>query len=186
MHLAMTVFQFSIGGAIEAAILWLGYTYRSAIPAPNNAEDAGERLAYAIRCLFPMVAVMMINVATISVFRTDPELHNPLAGNEHKIQVYKNLLTNTTEQLLISAVLMLVCASLTTCREMLKIIPLYAVSFVVARVLYSVGYRVSPYNRSVGISINFFISSGLVMYITYVYYSIWNSNPQAANVKTEF
>ena len=185
MNPNLFLFELFVGGVIEAAILWLGYTYRSAIPAPKNAEDAGERLAYAIQCLFPMVAVMVILVTIISVLRSHPEVNNPLAGKEHKIQVYKNMLTNTAEQLLISAVLMLVYASLTTCGEMLKILPLYSISFVVARVLFTVGYRVSPKYRSFGMSINFFISVALLMYIAYAYYGVLVSSCQSAATKSE-
>ena len=184
MGIALTVVEFLIGGLIEAAILWFGYTYQDAIPAPSKPSDAGERLAYALKFLFPMAAIMITDVTVVALNRgADPAISNPLAGNDRKIQLQKNVLTNTTEQLLIAALLMLVYASITTCRKMLKVLPMYSISFVVGRVLFGLGYRISPKFRSVGMSINFYITGALSGYIAYTLYGDLSS--KAAVGKTE-
>lgn len=173
----MIIFQFMVGFIIVGAITWLGYTNRRELPAPGKPDDAGERLAFAIQCLYPMILVVLVNFIAVVLCRADPKVYNPLAGHDqgHKIQSYKNILTNSVEQFLISSVLMLVYASMTTCAEGLKIIPVYSFLFVLARILFVFGYSKSPKYRSFGMSINIIITTALAMFIGYNYYRNFSS-----------
>ncbi len=130
-----------------------------------------------IQCLYPMILVVLVNFIAVVLCRADPKVYNPLAGHDqgHKIQSYKNILTNSVEQFLISSVLMLVYASMTTCAEGLKIIPVYSFLFVLARILFVFGYSKSPKYRSFGMSINIIITTALAMFIGYNYYRNFSS-----------
>ena len=167
----LLIFQWTIGALIIGLITAAGYVFQDIIPVPENVENVSERLSYAIQCMFPMVLVMIRNVLSVSLGRINSHVFNPLGGHEYKIQVLKNILANTTEQLLISVILMLVYACAMTSPAHLKIIPLYSLCFFVARVLFIIGYRTSPSYRSLGMSMNFLIVFLMTFFLLYHYYN---------------
>ncbi len=183
MNWCLTLSQFLVSFLIEIGVLWLGYTNKIYIPLPNKVNDAGERLAYAVHCLFPMVIVLITTIVMVMLQRINPAVNNPLSGNENLIQLHKNIVTNTTEQLLTSAILMLVFAAQSTCSDMMIFLPLCSALFVIGRTLFVIGYSISPKYRSVGMGLNAMTNITLMCYICYVYYSNWVTN--STLVKTE-
>ena len=113
---------------------------------------------------------------------TDAE--NPLAGKEHLLQTEKNVLTNTVEQL---HIFLLLVVTLTTYLEPseMRIIPLYSLAFITGRVLFMIGYSISPRYRSVGMGTNFILSFffiGYAIYLMYLHgfmYGTLTANPTA-------
>ena len=183
MNWSLIIAQFFVALCIEVAALWFGYTYKELIPPPNNVEDAGERLVYAVHCLFPMGTVLIWAITMVMFRRSNPAVYDPLAGNEHLIQVHKNIATNTVEQLLVSAILMLVFAAQTTCSDMMKVLPLFSALFVLGRLLFMYGYRIAAKYRTIGIALNILINSTMFYFICYTYYTNWITN--STTVKTE-
>ena len=176
--------------AVLVPILCGGYYYCNCIPVPRS-NDFSEKLLYAARyCTFPQAVFLLFAIMRVGAKRSSTGTKNPLAGKEHLLQTEKNVLANTVEQLL---VFLLLVVTLTTYLEPseMRIIPLYSLAFIVGRVLFMIGYSISPKYRSYGFAINFFsnvFSIGYVIYLMYLrgfMYGTDSSNPTAATTGTE-
>ena len=148
-------------------ILYGGYYHGHAyIPVPESNE-IGVKLAYTLQCCgLPAVITLIMAVLMVECKRAFSAAINPLAGKEEMVQPDKNFLTNTVEQLLIFLFTSLVLSVYLQPMEM-RIIPLYAVVFVVGRVIFRIGYGISPYYRLVGVEMNLcsnYIFAGLACY----------------------
>ena len=161
--------QLLLGIVIQSVIYCGGYLLCERIPVPVSM-DYGSRIAYTLRWTLPMVLFYMVTIQQTARRRGATAANNPLSGNEHLIQTYKNILTNTLEQLFASLLLMLIATTYFDSPDMIKIIPVYAITFTVGRVLFAIGYMINPMYRGTGIIINFFSSlllAGYVIYLTY-------------------
>uniref|UniRef100_A0A1X7VNY2 Uncharacterized protein n=1 Tax=Amphimedon queenslandica TaxID=400682 RepID=A0A1X7VNY2_AMPQE len=147
-----------------------GYYWTNFIPVPASMAFS-TRISYTLRCSLPMVLVL--GFAVIAVIRKrvmNPKLSNPLSGNDMIMQVDKNFLQNTLEQLSLSFPTLLIATAYFDTPEMLKIIPLYSFTFVFGRVAFRVGYGLGPKYRSMGIITNlvsFWILVTIVAYLMF-------------------
>ena len=155
---------------IQAVIFYGGYLLCDRIPVPASM-DYGTRFAYTFRWTFPMVLVLLVTIQQTANRRGTTAAGNPLAGMEHLVQVFKNIVTNTLEQLMVSLLLMLTAVTYCDTPDWIKIIPIYAITFTVGRILFIIGYRISPLYRVTGILINFFSSFALAGYVSYQIYT---------------
>ena len=162
--------QFSMSIVITLTILYGGYYYCNSIPVPRS-NDFGEKFLYTLRyCTFPQAVFLMFSILRVGSKRGSTPAMNPLAGKEEYVQVEKNILSNTMEQLL--SFLLLVLALTTYLEPMeMRIIPLYSLAFIVGRVLFIIGYTIGPQYRSVGMSVNFFSSLFIVGHVIYLIYT---------------
>ena len=118
------------------------------LPLPASLGTA-DKLVYALRwCLF-MAMVLMWGIFNIAQARGRSGADNPLSGNDHLIQLQKNFLTNSLEQFIIAVIPLLVLSTYLETMAQMKIIPLFAINFIVARTLYRLGY---PERRAIGMT----------------------------------
>ncbi|KAL5460486.1 hypothetical protein EMCRGX_G033937 [Ephydatia muelleri] len=130
--------QYAIAVALVSAIYYSGYYHVSIVPLPTSI-DLVAKLSYTIRCAFPMVLVLFFFIMNVGNKRFVTAAIDPLGGNEHIVQLEKNVLTNTLEQFVLSFTLMLVAATYLDTVEKMKIIALYSFAFVIGRVLFRIG-----------------------------------------------
>ena len=161
--------QYAIAIALFSAIYYGGYYHLQIVPVPASTE-LQVKLAFTIRCAFPMVLVLFVFIANVGNKRFTTAAMDPLGGHEQIVQVEKNVLTNTLEQFVGGFTLMLVAATYLDTVEKMKIIALYSCAFVVGRVLFRIGYGISPYFRVLGMGMNI-LSSVLMMGII-VYHAV--------------
>ena len=155
--------------AVIVTILYGGYYYCDCIPVPRS-NDFSEKLLYAARyCTFPQALFLLFAIMRVGAKRGSTGAENPLAGKEHLLQTEKNVLANTVEQLLVFLFLVVTLTTYLEPSEM-RIIPLYSLAFIVGRVLFMIGYSISPKHRSYGIAINFFTTFFFIGYIFYLIY----------------
>ena len=168
--LPLYLLEFSMSIVIILTILYGGYYYCNSIPVPRS-NDFGEKFLYTLRyCTFPQAVFLMFSILRVGSKRGSTPAMNPLAGKEDYVQVEKNILTNTMEQLISFLLLMLALTTYLEPMEM-RFIPLCSLAFIVGRVLFLIGYTISPKYRSVGMSINFLLSffcAGYVFYLIYL------------------
>ena len=183
-ELPIYVLEYLIALAITVTILYGGYYYCDCIPVPRS-NDFSEKLLYAARyCTFPQAVFLLFAIARVGAKRGYTDAENPLAGKEHLLQTEKNVLTNTVEQL---HIFLLLVVTLTTYLEPseMRIIPLYSLAFITGRVLFMIGYSISPRYRSVGMGTNFILSFffiGYAIYLMYLHgfmYGTLTANPTA-------
>ena len=146
-----------LGYVITISAFYYGYHYGNFIPvpaAPTGSIEMSVRLAFAIRCSLPLALSLFFAVAMVGNKRSLSDAVDPLSGNEHLVQLDKNFLANTLEQCVIGFILMLVVASYSETPQELRLLPIFAAIFVVARAVFRVGYGVHHMLRAFGMSIN--------------------------------
>ena len=164
-----------LGYTITTSTFYFGYHYGDFIPVPappggsssNTTIDMSIRLAFALRCCIPLALCLFVAVALVGNKRAVTDAVDPLAGNEHIIQIDKNFLANTLEQCVIGLIFMLVVASYAETPQELRILPIFAVVFSVARILFRIGYGVHHLLRAFGMSGNIcadYIIIGVALY----------------------
>ena len=164
----MLAYQGLFGIGTVAVIFYGGYNYCGCIvplPATSRAED---RFGYALRCTFPMLLLLMFAALKVMALRASSAALDPLAGNEGIVLLHKNILTNTLEQFVVSVMLMLVATSLFMSKEEMKLVALFAFSFMVGRILYRSGYccKDNAY-RGFGMAISLYSQVVLLAVICY-------------------
>ena len=159
------------GIVIVPVILYGGYYHCHSIPVPKSNEFS-EKLLYAVRyCTFPQVAFLAVAILRVGLKRRRTPAANPMGGMEHYILAEQKVLTNTVEQLL--GFLLTVLALITYLEPLeMRIIPLYSILFIIGRILFMIGYSISPnLYRFLGMLINihsFFFFFGYTIYLMYI------------------
>ena len=146
-------------------ILYGGYYHCPSLPVPAS-DDFSSKLVYTFRCAFAPLVVLVVAIAMVGNMRRTTAAGNPLAGKDHLLQLQKNFLTNTLEQFVVFLVSTLVLITYLQGEEM-RLVPLYAMTFIVGRVLFRIGYGIAFYYRSWGMMVNLFSSWFMVVQITY-------------------
>ena len=159
-HRAMPA-QMAVALLLLLGIFYGGYYYApdGAIPAPQSG-DFSAKMLFTFRCfLFPGVFLW---VAILMVGRDRMKLgaSNPLGGKEHLMQLSKKRLINTLEQTIIFIVQSVLLTTILE-REEMKFVFLYTMVFVAGRILFWIGYGISPLYRGYGTQMTF-VSSVIV------------------------
>ena len=145
------------------SIFYVGYYQFPCLPVPAS-DDFSSKLVYTFRCAFAPLVVLVAAVMMVGNMRRTTAAGNPLAGKEHLLQLQKNFLTNTLEQFVVFLVSTLVLITYLQGEEM-RLVPLYAITFLVGRILFRIGYGVAFYYRGWGMRTNF-MSQGFIIGLT--------------------
>ena len=145
-------------GLVTSGVIFYGgyYHWTSFVPVPQSS-DFNARAVYTVRWMFLPLLVLAFAIAKVAMMRFLGYARNPLAGQDGVIQKDKNFLQNTLEQF---AVFVFTTLALMTYLEgeEVRLIPLYCINFVLARVFYRIGY---PMYRSWG----FFMTLASSMFV---------------------
>ena len=141
-------------------------------PSSMNAEmlkGYAARIEYTFRYQTLLAIWLMFNIfATVHVRLTQKAI-NPLdEKSEQKVQLMKNVLTNSYEQIVLSVLAQLIYVSFASPECILKVIPLVNVIQFVGRIGFFVGY---PFKRSFGFSCTMIPTIALIFYNTYKFVS---------------
>lgn len=161
--------QMLVSVVILVIVYYGGYFYCDYIPLPES-NDFSSKLQFTLQwCAFPFAVILFYTIMQVGNKRGSSPASNPLSGNEHYVQLDKNILANTLEQTVLAFFLVLTLTVYLQQAEM-KLVPLFVVSFVVGRVLFIAGYKISPKFRSCGVLTNFgstFVVLAIVGYYIY-------------------
>ena len=173
-HFKLFLFLNLLGYAITSSTFYFGYHYGDFIPVPvpppgsnTTTIDMSIRLAFALRCSIPLALCLFAAVALVGNKRSVTDAVDPLSGNEHIVQIDKNFLANTLEQCVIGLIFMLVVASYAETPQELRLLPIFAVVFTVARILFRIGYGAHYILRAFGMSANIcavYVVIGVALY----------------------
>ena len=115
---ALCIPQVCLGTTFSFLSFYVGYFHGEFIlPSTSSSErvDLSSKLAYALRCSFPMLITLFAGIMIIAAKRALTNLAiNPLSGNDGLILVDKLYLSNTLEQFVVGLTLMLIIASTPT------------------------------------------------------------------------
>lgn len=161
--------QFILGAVVTTGWLYGGYYHCDFIIVPQSNTLSDIWIYYTRCCVLPCALVLCFSITAVMNKRTDTPAGNPLAGREELVQLEKNILSNTVEQIMLFLMVSLVLITYLDISEM-KIIPLFATHWVIGRILFNIGYRIGSYYRALGMSMNIFATFfflGLVCYLVY-------------------
>ncbi len=159
----MTLWLSALGGAGLALVLWGLLAWLDGWPGP--IPDAGERIGLALKFAvlpagFLLVVVQVVALTRLITGAIDPLTDEPTTWRRVDMRV----LANTVEQTLIFLPLYLAVVMVIKADESpwLTALP---VAFVLARIAFWVGYRVSPMGRAPGMAAGFFINLGMLGFV---------------------
>jgi len=137
------------------------------LPTPGGVETLAERITYALR--INLVAVLPLFVMIISIANSrflsdaiDPTLH---AENQRQV-VDGRVADNTLQQNFVFAAASLALATLVE-THYLQALWACAIVFVVARLVFWIGYRIHPLYRAPGMSATAYLNLGMILYVLY-------------------
>lgn len=147
------------GIAAMSLSLWLLY---SVLPDPQLFSLA-DRIAYALKwdavAVLPLVAMFV----AIGNARALGEAIDPTLGKEDaKTLINGRVAANTLEQYLLFLVGSLALSAVAEGPKV-KIIAAAAITFIIMRVAFWIGYRVKPVHRAFGFASTFYLNLGLLV-----------------------
>ena len=138
---------------------WLLYQI---LPVPD-APTAGDRIAYAARWLALAAAPLFLMFVAVGNARFLSEAIDPTRGAESQtMTINGRVADNTTQQFLLFVAGSLALAA-SVPQEHLKVVGAAAIVFVVARIVFWIGYRIHPLYRAPGFSSTAYLNLGLLL-----------------------
>ena len=135
------------------------------LPRTDYILRTSQRILFAVEWL-SLIAIPFATITTVvsyqryqdrkAIFGTSNYLNKSLVTN-------KKIAANTFEQTLLAAIVIFPLASLLP-NHQLKVIPLFAILFVLGRFLYWVTYRMNPMLRFTGFAIGFYPIIGILLF----------------------
>lgn len=122
-----------------------------------------DRLVLALRNQVPAVLSLMVSWLHVALTRALTAAVNPLARHEGLVELPNRILTNTLEQVVLSALNQLILATYLP-EEKLRLLPLISATFLVGRVTFAAGYLMSPWWRSFGVVVTTLPTIGMTGY----------------------
>jgi uncharacterized MAPEG superfamily protein len=133
------------------------------LPAPQGLSLAGDRIAYAARCLALAAIPLFAMFAAVGNRRFLSEAIDPTRGAEDKATLVNGRVAdNTTQQFLLFAAASLALAASLPPASM-NLILAAAITFVAARFLFWMGYRIDPLYRAFGFAATAYLNLGLLL-----------------------
>jgi hypothetical protein len=162
----MTQDQRSVAvGAVSGitAMILLVWGLSTVIPSPEIADNAADRIAYALRWATLPALVFFVMVAAVGNARFASEAIDPTLGKESpKMVVDGHVADNTLQQLVLFLVGMLGLA-VTLPLHRLSIVAAVSITFVIVRIAFWVGYRIKPVYRAFGFASTAYMNLGMLV-----------------------
>lgn len=128
---------------------------------------AGERLAYAVKWIALGALPLVFAIGSVGNARFSSEAIDPTAGKEGPAMIVNcRVVDNTVQQFLLFGVASLAVAAGAR-GDQLSIVAAAAITFVIARLTFWIGYRIRPLYRAAGFSSTFYLN--LILFG----YAIW-------------
>jgi len=159
----MTIWLSLLGGAGLALVLWSLLAWLDGWPGP--VPDPGERIVLVLKLSVLPAGFLLVVVQAVALTRLVTGAIDPLTdvpSNWRRVDM--RVLANTVEQTLIFLPLLLAFAMVIKADESAWLTAL-PVAFVLARIVFWVGYRISPMGRAPGMAAGFFINLGMLGFV---------------------
>ena len=125
---------------------------------------AGERLAYAARWIAAAALPLALAIASVGNGRFNSEAIDPTAGKESPTMIVNGrMVDNTVQQYLLFAAASLAVAAGAR-GDQLGVVAAGAIIFIVARLIFWIGYRIRPVYRAAGFASTFYLNLVLFAY----------------------
>jgi hypothetical protein len=140
--------------------VWLISAY---MPQPQVIDAPGNRLAYAIRWSVVAVLPLFAMLVAVGNARFLSEAIDPTLGKESQSMVVDGRVADNTLQQFVCFLVGITALSVSVPIGWISVIPAVAITFVICRLVFWVGYRIHPLYRAPGFSSTAYMN--LFMYI---------------------
>lgn len=151
-------------GVATALSVWI---LTNALPSPAIADALAESLAYALRANIVAVVPLFIMLATVGNSRFLSEAIDPTRRAESRsMEIDGRVADNTLQQNFVFTVASLALSTIVPLHH-LQVVWACAIVFVVARVVFWIGYRLDPLYRAPGMSATAYLNLGMILYVLF-------------------
>ena len=152
------------GVALMALSVWGLY---SIVPDPG-AVDMIDRLAFTLRLNVLALVPLFILIVTVGNQRFLSEAIDPLRHAENtKMEINGRVVENTLQQQFIFCVGTLALSTLLTATS-IKLIAALTTVYIVARVIFWIGYHINPLYRAPGMAATGYMNLGIIAAVLYL------------------
>ena len=116
-----------------------------------------EKLVYTIRWQSVSIFTLLFGILKVGSGRYSTTAFDPISGKgEHFIAVDVRYLQNTMEQFILNVLGQLILSTYLSASALPRVIPLLVTLFVLARIVFYIGYRKDPIYRGAGFAMTLF------------------------------
>jgi hypothetical protein len=138
-----------------------------ALPAPSIADAPGERLAYALRANVVALVPFFVMIIAVGNARFLSDAIDPTRRAEHRaMDIDGRVADNTLQQNFVFAVASLALSTVVPLGA-LQVVWACAIVYVVARIVFWIGYRINPLYRAPGMSATAYMNLGMILFVLY-------------------
>jgi hypothetical protein len=135
-----------------AAMVLLVWLLSRAIPAPDIPDTPGDRLGYALPWAVVAVLPLFFMIIAVGNARFLSEAIDPTLGKDDQKMVVNGRAAENTLQQYVCFLAAMTALAVVVPAGWLSVIPAVAITFVIARIVFWVGYRIHPLYRAPGFS----------------------------------
>ena len=133
-----------------AGMLILVCLISSALPEPQVVDAPGNRLAYAARWSVVAVLPLFAMLAAVGNARFLSKAIDPTLGKESQKMVVDGRVAENTLQQFVCFLVGIMALSVSLPIGWISVVPAVAITFVICRVVFWIGYRIHPLYRAPG------------------------------------
>jgi hypothetical protein len=130
-------------------LVWGIATY---FPEPHVADSNGDRLSYALRWSVVAVLPLFVMLVAVGNERFLSEAIDPTLGKESQEMVVNGRVADNTLQQFVCFLVGICALSVSLPIEKISYVPAVAITFVISRTIFWIGYRIHPLYRAPGFS----------------------------------
>ena len=152
------------GVAAMAVSVWI---LTKILPTPVIEDALAERLAYALRANAVALVPFFIMLITVANSRFLSEAIDPTRRAESRsMEIDGRVADNTLQQNFVFAVASLALSTVVAL-QYLQVVWACAIIFIVARVVFWLGYRLNPLYRAPGMAATAYMNLGMILYLLF-------------------
>lgn len=137
------------------------------LPAPVGIDTTADRLAYALRINLVAVLPLFCMIISIANSRFLSDAIDPTRKAENQRQIVDGRVAdNTLQQNFVFVIASLTLAIFIPATH-LQVVWACAIVFVIARLVFWIGYRIHPLYRAPGMSGTAYLNLGIILYVLY-------------------
>jgi len=169
--------QWQVAGGMIAAVclialiggsLWYGLEGRLFVIVDRSLTLA-DRLSYVAKWSLLPAACVMAGIAMMANIRFFTQSIDPISGAEDRaLKIWRAFTQNSLEQAFLFIVGAMAFACITY-QYWLRLIPVFAILFVIGRIIFVIGYLIKPAYRATGFAMTFYPTVFLYGITAYLY-----------------
>jgi hypothetical protein len=152
------------GVALMALSVWL---LTRALPEPHMADALADRLGFALRANLVAIVPLFIMLISIANARFLSDAIDPTRNAESRtMEIDGRVADNTLQQTFVFVVATLALSTVVPL-DRLQVVYACAIVFILARIVFWLGYRMHPLFRAPGMAATAYMNLGMILYTLY-------------------